>query len=78
MINIEQIKRITSIIVVLLRVFWLNILTVVVVGFEDVIVLLSNTKNSIPKNRKGIPKNIYLFIIVSILNYTYVSKLYKD
>ena len=68
MINIEQIKRITSIIVVLLRVFWLNILTVVV-GFEDVIVLLSNTKNSIPKNRKGIPKNIYLFIIVSILNY---------
>lgn len=77
MINIEQIKRITSIIVVLLRVFWLNILTVVV-GFEDVIVLLSNTKNSIPKNRKGIPKNIYLFIIVSILNYTYVSKLYKD
>lgn len=77
MINIEQIKRITSIIVVLLRVFWLNILTVVV-GFEDVIVLLSDTKNSIPKNRKGIPKNIYLFIIVSILNYTYVSKLYKD
>lgn len=77
MINIEQIKRITSIIVVLLRVFWLNILTVVV-RFEDVIVLLSNTKNSIPKNRKGIPKNIYLFIIVSILNYTYVSKLYKD
>jgi uncharacterized membrane protein YadS len=67
MTNIEQIKRITSIIVVLLRVFWLNILTVVV-GFEDVIVLLSNTKNSIPKNRKGIPKNIYLFIIVSILN----------
>jgi uncharacterized membrane protein YadS len=67
MTNIEQIKRITSIIVVLLRVFWLNILTVVV-GFEDVIVLLFNTKNSIPKNRKGIPKNIYLFIIVSILN----------
>ena len=77
MINIEQLKRITPIIVVLLRVFWLNILTVVV-RFEDVIVLLSNTKNSIPKNRKGIPKNIYLFIIVSILNYTYVSKLYKD
>lgn len=68
MINIEQIKRITSIIVVLLRVFWLNILTVIV-GFEDVIVLLSNTENS-SKNRKGIPKNIYLFIIVSILNYT--------
>jgi uncharacterized membrane protein YadS len=67
MTNIEQIKRITSIIVVLLRVFWLNILTVVV-GFEDIIVLLSNTKNSIPKNMKGIPKNIYLFIIVSILN----------
>ena len=67
MTNIEQIKRITSIIVVLLRVFWLNILTVVV-GFEDVIVLLSNTKNSIPKYRKGISKNIYLFIIFSILN----------
>jgi hypothetical protein len=65
MTNIEQIKRITSIIVVLLRVFWLNILTVVV-GFEDVIVLLSNTKNSIPKNRKGIPKKIYIYSLLSV------------
>jgi hypothetical protein len=64
MTNIEQIKRITSIIVVLLRVFWLNILTVVV-GFEDVIVLLFNTKNSIPKNRKGIPK-IYIYSLLSV------------